>query len=51
MFLLDTNAVSELCELPSGRANAGVAGWAASVSSAKDWKQTKPANPDYRVEP
>jgi toxin FitB len=34
MFLLDTNVVSELRKLPSGRANAGVAAWAASVSSA-----------------
>jgi toxin FitB len=34
MFLLDTNAVSELRKLPNGRANAGVASWAASVSAA-----------------
>jgi toxin FitB len=34
MFLLDTNVVSELRKLPSGRANPGVAAWAASVSSA-----------------
>jgi toxin FitB len=34
MFLLDTNVVSELRKLPSGRSNAGVAAWAASVSSA-----------------
>lgn len=34
MFLLDTNVVSELRKLPAGRANTGVATWAASVSSA-----------------
>ena len=34
MFLLDTNVVSELRKLPSGRANPGVVSWAASVSSA-----------------
>ncbi len=34
MFLLDTNVVSELRKLPSGRANPGVGAWAASVSSA-----------------
>lgn len=34
MFLLDTNVVSELRKLPTGRANAGLAQWAASVSSA-----------------
>jgi toxin FitB len=34
MFLLDTNVVSELRKLPAKRANAGVATWAASVSSS-----------------
>ena len=34
MFLLDTNVVSEPRKLPAGRANTGVATWAASVSSA-----------------
>jgi toxin FitB len=34
MFLLDTNVVSELRKTTSGRANTGVATWAASVSSA-----------------
>jgi toxin FitB len=34
MFLLDTNVVSELRKLPSGRANAGVVAWAESVSAA-----------------
>jgi toxin FitB len=34
MFLLDTNVVSELRKLPAKRANAGVATWAASLSSS-----------------
>jgi toxin FitB len=34
MYLLDTNVVSELRKLPAGRANPGVASWAASVPSA-----------------
>ena len=34
MFLLDTNVVSELRKLPSGRANPGLVAWATSVSSA-----------------
>ena len=34
MYLLDTNVVSELRKLRSGRANSGVVTWAASVSSA-----------------
>lgn len=33
MFLLDTNVISELRKLSSGRANQGLVTWAASVSS------------------
>ncbi len=35
MFLLDTNVVSELRKVRSGRADAGVAEWAAEVPSAQ----------------
>ena len=31
MFLLDTNLVSELCKVRSGKANPGVIAWAAQV--------------------
>jgi toxin FitB len=34
MFVLDTNVVSELRKVRAGRANAGVAAWAATVPSA-----------------
>lgn len=33
MYLLDTNVVSELRKAPSGRANANVIAWAASVTT------------------
>jgi toxin FitB len=33
MYLLDTNVVSELRKAPSGRANANVVAWAASVTT------------------
>jgi|SRR4051812_11495765 predicted nucleic acid-binding protein len=33
MFVLDTNVVSELRKVRAGKANAGVAAWAAGVSS------------------
>lgn len=35
MFILDTNVVSELRKVRSGKSNAGVARWAASVRSAE----------------
>jgi predicted nucleic acid-binding protein len=35
MFVLDTNVVSELRKVRSGKANPGVAGWAAGVRSAE----------------
>lgn len=35
MFLLDTNVVSELRKVRSGKANPGVAAWAETVSSAE----------------
>jgi toxin FitB len=35
MFVLDTNVVSELRKVRSGRANSGVAAWAEQVSSAE----------------
>ena len=35
MFVLDTNVVSELRKVRSGRANAGVADWTAGASSAQ----------------
>lgn len=35
MFVLDTNVVSELRKVRSGKANPGVAEWAYTVSSAK----------------
>ena len=35
MFVLDTNIVSELRKVRSGKANPGVAGWAESVPSVK----------------
>lgn len=35
MFILDTNVVSELRKVRSGRANPGVASWAGRVSSAE----------------
>jgi len=35
MFVLDTNLVSELRKVRSGKANAGVAAWATSVPSAE----------------
>lgn len=35
MFLLDTNVVSELRKVRSGKANPGVADWAADVSSGQ----------------
>ena len=35
MFLLDTNVVSELRKVRSGKANPGLAAWAASVPSAQ----------------
>jgi len=34
MYLLDTNVVSELRKAPSGRANANVIAWAASVTTS-----------------
>jgi len=34
MFVLDTNVVSELRKVQSGKANPGVAAWASSVGSA-----------------
>jgi len=35
MFVLDTNVVSELRKVRSGKANPGLAAWAASVPSAQ----------------
>ena len=35
MFVLDTNTVSELRKVRSGKANAGVTAWATGVSSAQ----------------
>ncbi len=35
MFVLDTNIVSELRKVRSGKANSGVAGWAEQVPSAQ----------------
>src|SRR3546814_708567 len=35
MFVLDTNVVSELRKVRSGKANAGVAEWASGVTSAQ----------------
>ena len=35
MFILDTNVVSELRKVRSGKANAGLARWAAAVPSAR----------------